>query len=142
MDDCEEVQKPWNDFLPSGSGRGFKLTPDMLRLLEDRLQEDDEATAMQLLKLLNDKGYQVSRSTVIRTRKILGWTFHGSRYCQMIRRKNKEKRLTWATENMGNDFEDVVWSDESMIQLENHHTFSYRKVGAPPSKYVYIHMYS
>ena len=121
-------------FRLPGSGRGFKLTPNMLRLLEDRLQEDDEATAMQLLKLLNDKGYQVSRSTVIRARKILGWTFHGSRYCQMIRRKNKEKRLTWATENMGNDFEDVVWSDESMIQLENHRTFSYRKVGAPPKR--------
>jgi transposase/Fe2+ or Zn2+ uptake regulation protein len=115
-----------------GSGGSFKLTPEMLRLVEDHLQEDDEATAIQLLKLLNDNGYDVSKTTIIRARKLLGWTFHGSRYCQMIRQANKEKRLTWAQENLDNSFSNVVWTDESMIQLENHRTFSYRKVGAPP----------
>ena len=49
----------------------------------------------------------------------------------MIREKNKEKRLKWAEENVHSEFEDVVWTDESMIQLENHRTFCYRKVGAP-----------
>ena len=104
----------------------------MLRLIEDRMKDDDETTATQLVKLLEDQGYQISKTTVIRARRTLGWTFHGSRYCQMIRDKNKEKRVTWATENFGNDFKDVVWTDESMIQLENHRTFSYRKVNAAP----------
>ena len=88
-----------------GSGGSFKLTPEMLRLVEDHLQEDDEATAIQLLKLLNDNGYDVSKTTIIRARKLLGWTFHGSRYCQMIRQANKEKRLTWAQENLGQQFQ-------------------------------------
>ena len=115
-----------------GSGGKFKLTPEILSIIENRLQEDDETTAMQLHKLLSDKGYSVLKASIIRVRRLLGWTFHGSRYCQMIREKNKEKRIQWVTENMENDFNDVVWTDESMIQLENHRTFSYRKVGAPP----------
>ena len=45
---------------------------------------------------------------------------------------NKEKRVAWVKENLENSFEDVVWTDESMIQLENHRTFSYRKIGAAP----------
>ena len=70
--------------------------------------------------------------TLIRARLILGWAFHGSRYCQKIRERNKEKLVLWARENLGNKFEDVVWTDESMTQLENHRTFSYRKAGTAP----------
>ena len=50
----------------------------------------------------------------------------------MIRTQNKEKRMEWARENLHKKFENIVWTDESMIQLENHHTFSYRKVGEAP----------
>ena len=76
-----------------GSGRLFKLTCEMLNLIEDRLHDDDETTALQLLQMLNDKGYNVSKQTIIRARKILGWTFHGSRYCQLLRPRSKEKRV-------------------------------------------------
>ena len=46
-----------------GSGRPYKLTPDMVKLIEDHLQKDE---------LLDDKGYNVSKQTIIRARKILG----------------------------------------------------------------------
>ena len=115
-----------------GSGRPFKLTGDMLKLIEDRMAEDDETTATQLLKHLENQGFNISQSSIIRARKTLGWTFHGSRYCQMIRARNKERRLAWAKANIGNNFEDVVWTDECIIQLENHRTFSYRNVGTAP----------
>ena len=115
-----------------GSGRPFKLTSEVLKIIEDQMKADDETTAMQLLKIIEDQGHKVSRTTIIRARKTLGWTFHGSRYCQMIREKNKEKRVAWAKENLENNFEDVVWTDEFMIQLENHRTFSYRKIWAAP----------
>ena len=96
------------------------------------MRTDDNTTATQLVKMVNPAGYNVSKSTIIRARGILGWTFHGSRYCQMIRTQNKEKRMQWARENLHNRFENIVWTDESMIQLENHQTFSYRKVGEAP----------
>ena len=74
-----------------GSGRCFKLTPEALAMIEAQMQADDETTATQLVKMLNAAGYDVSRSTIIRARRILGWTFHGSRHCQMVRAQNKEK---------------------------------------------------
>ena len=50
----------------------------------------------------------------------------------MITTQNREKRMQWARQNLHNRFENIVWTDESMIQLENHRTFSYRKVGEAP----------
>ena len=48
----------------------------------------------------------------------------------MIRNKNIEQRVSWAHKNLDNTFQDIVWMDESLIQLENDGTFSYQKVGA------------
>ena len=56
------------------------------------MKDDDETTATQLVKLLEDQGHQISKTTVIRARRTLGWTFHGSRYCQMIKTRKKELR--------------------------------------------------
>ena len=87
------------------------------------MHTDDETTATQLVKIVNATGYDISTNTIVRARRILGWTFHGSRYCQIIRTQNKEKRMEWACENLHKNFENIVWTDESMIQLENHCTF-------------------
>ena len=73
-----------------GSGRRFKLMPEALAMIEAQMQADNETTATQLVKMLNAAGYDVSRSTNIRAWRRLGWTFHGSRYCQMVRTQNKE----------------------------------------------------
>ena len=50
----------------------------------------------------------------------------------MIREANKVKRLAWAVENQDDDFDDVIWSDECTVQLENHRRFCCRKVGHAP----------
>ena len=60
----------------------------------------------------------------------LGWTFHGS--IVSARERKKEKRVSWASEHITDDFADVVGTDESMIQQENHRTFCYRKRGTAP----------
>jgi hypothetical protein len=65
---------------------------------------------------------------------LLRWTYHGSRYCQLIRHANKEKRVAWVQKHFDDSFEDVIWTDESSIQLENYRTFSYRKKGEPPKR--------
>ena len=56
------------------------LTQKMIKIIEEKIEEDDETTASQIVKLLEDKGYNISRTTVIRARKALGWNFHGRRY--------------------------------------------------------------
>lgn len=102
------------------------------------MSEDDETTAYQLHKILKDQGFIISITTVLRCRDSLGWTFKGSAYCQLIRVVNKQKRLEWAKKYLNeaeDGFEDVIWSDESSIQLETHKRFCYRKRGcAPKSK--------
>ena len=115
-----------------GSGRSSAITREVRQIVEARMQEDDETSAMQLHALLNSKGINLSRRTILRCRSTLGWTFRGSAYCQMIRQANKEKRLLFAQMYRDNDFENVVFSDESTIQLSTHRRFCCRKVNAPP----------
>ncbi len=64
----------------------------------------------------------------------MGWTFHGTQYCQLIRTVNKEKRLLWATRCLeeGDRFDDVIWSDETSVQLEFHRRHCFRKANQPP----------
>ena len=67
----------------------------------------------------------------------------GSAYCQLIRTNNKEKRVAWAEqylEEAEDGFEDVIWSDESTIQIETHKRYCYRQKGcSPKSKPRYVH---
>ena len=99
------------------------------------MKNDDETTATQIHKLLTARGISISFSTIIRCRSMLGWTFRGSKYCQLIRRQNKIKRFIWAcdnfTEAVNNGFSDVIWTDETTVQLESHRHHSFRKMGEP-----------
>lgn len=80
---------------------------------------DDETTAHQLHTILTKAGYNIGIRTVSQCRSSLGWVFAGSRYCQLIREADKTKRLEWARKDQ-NDFEDVIYTDESRIQTEAH----------------------
>ena len=84
-----------------GSGRPSKITDRVRELVERRMrdEEDDETTATQLHTLLSSCGISISLSTILRCRSMLGWTFRGSKNCQLIRHQNKMKRFLWASEN-------------------------------------------
>ena len=118
-----------------GSGRPTKITRAVLQIVEEQMQKEDETTAVQLQKILVDKGQPLSLKTILKSREKLGWTFWGSVYCQIIRDANKTKRLQWAMDHLeeynDNKFEDVLWTDESSIQLESHKRFCCCKKGAP-----------
>ena len=72
-----------------GSGRPTKITPEVLRIVEEQMKKDDETTAVQLQKILVDKGHALSLKTILTSRLKLGWTFRGSAHCQVIRDANK-----------------------------------------------------
>ena len=114
----------------------MKLSPAIQQITESAMQEDDETTAIQLQSRLATCGIYVSLATILRSRQQLGWVYHGSAYCQLIRTVNKQKRLDWACANIHDDFDNVIWSDESSIQLGTHRIYCCRKVGeAPHSKH-------
>ena len=104
-----------------GSGRPSKITAQVKQLVDSAMREDDETTATQLHNLLTSNGISISLSTIIRCRSMLGWTFRGSKYCQLIRRQNKIRRFIWACNNyeeaVRNGFADVIWTDETTVQL-------------------------
>ena len=95
-----------------------------------QMEKDDKTTAFQIHKLLTDHGIRISLATILRCRLQLGWTYRGSAYCQLIRHANKEKRLLWCQQNLNeaeDGFENVLWTDESTIQIETHKRHAYRK---------------
>ena len=115
-----------------GSGLPPRLSPEVQQLIEDAMRADDETTATQLQGILASQQIYVSLATIVRNRLELGWTYRGSAYCQLIRHVNKQKRLDWAQKYMHDSFEDVIWSDETTVQLETHRRHCYRKEGERP----------
>jgi len=89
-------------------------------IIEVTMQGNDDTTAKELALILSRQGYQLSRRTVLKGRKILG---HGAACCQLIRTQNKDRRLQWAWKLLRDEFTDVVWTDETTVQLEAHHRF-------------------
>ena len=98
------------------------------------MREHDETTAYQLHGLLLSHGYNLLLQTIFRCRTALGWTFRGSAYCQLIRvrEENKQKRLAFVEEYKDDGFEDAIYTDECMVQLESHRRFCCRKRGEAP----------
>ena len=115
-----------------GSGLPPKLSPVAQQIIEVAMQADDETTATQLQALLESRNIYVSLATIVRNRSELGWTYRGSAYCQLIRQVNKDKRLQWARTYLLDNFDNVVWTDETTVQLETHKRYCYRKEGERP----------
>lgn len=125
-DECGSIDRK------AGSGWPSKITTQVKGLVDQQMEKDDETTAYQLHHMLIENGIQIFFRTILRCCSSLGWTFRGSAYCQLIREQNKGKRLEWCQRNKDDAFEDVIWTDESTIQLENHRRFCCRKIGQAP----------
>ena len=115
-----------------GSGRPTKITVQVKLIVKRQMRLDDETTAIQLFALCQQNRIEISLATILRARTVLGWTFRGLAYCQLIRDANKVKRVDWATANLQDNFEDVVWTDECSVQLESHRRTCCRKIGEAP----------
>ena len=113
-------------------GRLTKLTDLALQKIDAAMMQDDETTAKELVTSLQGAGVSVSLSTTLKGRRLLGWTRRGMAYCQLIRAQNRQKRLQWAQEYPGADFHNVIWSDETSVQMETHRRFCCRKKGQKP----------
>ena len=115
-----------------GSGQASKISAKAKHMIDQQMTKDDESTGMELQKILAKDGIVVSARTALRWRNQLGWTSKGTSYCQMIRDANKEKRLAWAREHKGLNFEDVVYTDETTVQIEAHRRTCCYKKGQKP----------
>ena len=119
--------------LPRGPRK--MLTVEHYCYIDEVLSQDDETTCVQLLSLLHEQftNINVSLATVKRARKDLGWVSSTPHYCQLIREKNKQKRVEWCRKCIDENerFTDVIWTDECSVQLEPHRKTCSRRKGKP-----------
>ena len=109
-----------------------KLSPSVQQLIENAMRENGETTITQLQAMLAHYGVYVSLATIVRNRQELGWVYRGSAYCQLILNASRGKRFDFARIYLHNDFDDMIWSDETTVQLETHKRMCYRKEGEKP----------
>ena len=111
------------------------LRDEHYREIDKALSENDEMTSRQLRTMLIRKwpNLSMSISTVERARRELGWVVTTPKYCQLIREQNKQKRLEWCQKmiDTNEQFNDVMFTDESSVQLETHRKRCYRKKRTP-----------
>ena len=142
------------------SGRKPILTLEQMTFIDEKMEANDELAAIgknlsemitvvtekiysnrfqftlisQLQKLLySELDVHLSTATIKRARKKLGWRKCGPRYCQIVREANRVARLAFAQQCLDNneDFDNVIFTDESTIWLERHGKVCFRKEETP-----------
>ena len=111
------------------------VTDEVLDFVDEQMEKNDELTANRLRSLINEKfSITFSTSKVRRIRKKLGWMATGTKYCQLIRQVNQGKRFRFAKMCLeaNENFDNVLWSDESTVQLDWNGKISFRRWWEPP----------
>ena len=118
------------------SGRPTKLSAEAKAFIDQQMRHNDETTSNQIRKKLAKYGVVVCSSTVRRCRKKQGWTLQWTAYCQLIRDPNKAKRLKYAQRiiESGDSFDNVIFSDECSVSLQQYRRTCYRKVDEPTKR--------
>ena len=79
-------------------------------------------------------GEAISETTIRCTRRKFGWLSTGTKYCQLVREANREKRLKFCRKLQAkkDEFNDVIFTDESSIALERHSKITFHHWWEPP----------
>jgi len=106
------------------SGRLLKITREIAVNMDEQLKEDDELSSVELQRLVSRKfTVELSPSTIRRyLRTSLQWVVVRTRFGPMISDNNKTKRVDFARMclDTNDDFSNVIWTDESSVQLRRH----------------------
>ena len=127
-------------------GQVKAILPAHYRFIDATIAENDELTAsdlkMLLVKEFGEDKATYSKRTVARARNEVRWTFTTAGYCQAIRDANIQKRIEWVNRCLEDEeqFKDVIFTDECMVQLECHRRKSFRKTDVSRNlKYCHKH---
>lgn len=116
------------------SGRPTEIDPRVPDIIDRHLKLNDELTAKDLQEIIRGEiGSNVSIASIKRKRKEVGWITSGTRYCQLIRKANQQKRLSFAVKCLADNeqFQNVIFTDECTVELSHHAKLSFRKVNDP-----------
>ena len=114
-------------------GTTASFTAEHEQVIEEMLRHTTNAVAADLRRVIETvTGRKFSLSTVRRHHRRLGWICTKPRYCQAISHINKPLRFQWSKDRYGLDlFKDVIFTDESTIQMDSNSDYVFRKVGEP-----------
>ena len=107
-------------------------TVEHMEFVDMCMRETPDLSARKLkVKIKARFGIDISVSRMNKYRQVLGWKQGTTHYCQMISAQNKEKRKQWCEEQLrtGETFDDVIFSDESRIELSTTTGRVFKKVG-------------
>ena len=115
------------------SGRPSVVSDIHRRLIHEELSKNNELSARDIQDIIRNRcgGIIPSVSAIKRARFKLGWRWSGTKYCQLIRDVNKIKRLAFCQQLVANEeqFQDVIFSDESSIEAVQATKKQFRLVG-------------
>ena len=111
----------------------MKITSEISEYLEQWLEEDDKTTSVELRRLVARKfGADISAASIRKyLRASLQWAVVRTRYGPMISDTNKQKRSEFTTKCLENrdDLDNIIWTDESSVQLKSHCQTTRMKIG-------------
>ena len=99
---------------PPPSRPSETVTPEIMNFTDTQMERNDKLTSPTLRqKIRNEFGVDFSESTIKRLRKKLLWMQTGTKYCQLIKEVNHDKRLAFCLRCMENNdqFDDVTFTD-------------------------------
>ena len=96
---------------------------------------NNELTASDLKDILTKRFgmAKVQYGVTTRVKNNLGWNITAAWYCQAIHEAKKTKRLDWCSDHIKEKetFDNVIFTDESTIQVECHRRKNFRKKKTP-----------
>jgi len=116
-----------------------RLDTKALAFMDKLIDEDREISALELQRrLLNELNISVSESVIKKERRELGWTFASTKYAQMVRVVNKEKRLLFCKEilSRGDSFDNVIFTDECTVRCQRFLSKQFRRKGEKMSSFL------
>ena len=115
------------------SGWPSKITSEMVAFMEAKMEEDDEITSAELHRLISRHfSANISPPPIKRyIRKKMEWVAVRTRFGPMISERNKLKRQEFAQMCLDEEdtFDNVIWSNESSVQLTSHAQTMRVKIG-------------
>lgn len=105
-----------------------EVTLETMNFLDTKMERNDKMTVPELTRGINDQfETRFSQPKIKRLRQKLDWVCTKTKYCQLIIEPNCIKHLEFSQKCLQDDeqFEDVIFTDECSVVLENHTKISF-----------------
>ena len=139
----QTVSNEWKKYQCNGTiacaqqstERRCKITSEIKNFIDAAYSKNDELTSVDLVRAIFQAfDLIVSTSTIKVVRRKLGWVKSGIKYCQQVRAANQIQRMIFAQRCLAlkENFDDVIFTDESSVWLDRHARICFRRKNEPP----------